>query len=673
MPHTRPFVSAPALRQARLQLLEGGAPPAGAVHERLVHSWQRSIEAGLQPSGGHHQARHFAGIELAQARERNRELIDHSQPVMEYLFEQVRYSHSIVVLADRHGVLMQTLGDSGFVSKAERVALTSGASWHEQDRGTNAIGTALAEAREVEIHGAEHYLEHNDILTCAAAPIVSAHGELLGAIDISGERRSHHAHTLGLVNTAARMIENRLFTCACPAPIQLHLHPRPHGIDTVAEGLLALSPDGWIVGANRQGLALLGLTHANLHATPLEQVLDISMNALLAHARQRTPTAATALAPLLLHDRQGRPLHALVRTQQPWTQAVHRHAAPAPKPAPSLPPPLPAATVPDALAQLDTGDAAWRSASDKARRVANKGIALLVQGESGVGKELFARAVHDSSQRRGQPFVAINCAAIPEQLIEAELFGYTAGAFSGASKQGSLGRLREADGGTLFLDEIGDMPLALQTRLLRVLQERQVTPLGSGQPVAVDFALICATHQPLREAAEAGRFRSDLYYRLNGLTLHLPPLRARSDFAALTAHILRALGAAPHLAPSAALLARLAAYHWPGNLRQYTNALRTALALHSPEEPCLDWQHLPDDLHADLQTTTARCSAGAQAAAALTPARTGQKLADMSRAAMEQALQDTQGNWSAAARQLGISRQTLYRKMASPANKAAAA
>ena len=664
MPRTHPPVSALALRHARLQLLDGRAPPAGAVHERLVHSWQRSMQAGLQPSSTSAHARHFAGIELAQTRERNRDLIDHSQPVMEYLFEQVRHSHSMVVLADRHGVLMHTLGDSGFVNKAERVALTTGASWHEQDRGTNAIGTALAEAREVEIHGAEHYLEHNDILTCAAAPIVSAQGELLGAIDISGDRHSHHAHTLGLVNTAARMIENRLFTCACPAPIRLHLHPRPHGIDTVAEGLLALSPDGWIVGANCQGLALLGLTHADLRATPLEQVLDISMDALLAHARQRTPTPSAAPAPLVLRDRHGRTLHALARTQQPWTQTGQRHAAAAAAASmPSLPlPAMAAAPVPDALTQLDTGDAAWRSASDKARRVANKGIALLIQGESGVGKELFARAVHDSSQRRSQPFIAINCAAIPEHLIEAELFGYTAGAFSGASKQGSLGRLREADGGTLFLDEIGDMPLALQTRLLRVLQERQVTPLGSGQPVAVDFALICATHQPLREAAEAGRFRSDLYYRLNGLTLHLPPLRARSDFAALTAQILRTLGAAPHLAPSAALLARLAAYHWPGNLRQYANALRTALALHTPEDPCLDWQHLPDDLQADLHAT-AQAAVPAPLAAAPS-VQTGQKLADMSRAAMEQALQDTQGNWSAAARQLGISRQTLYRKMA---------
>ena len=646
MPQPHPPVSAPALRHARLQLLDGHPPPAGSVRERLVHSWQRSMAAGLQPSDTLHPARHFAGIELAQARARNRELIDHSQPVMEYLFEQVRHSHSIVVLADRHGVLMHTLGDTGFVGKAERVALTTGASWHEQDRGTNAIGTALAEAREVEIHGAEHYLEHNDILTCAAAPIVSAQGELLGVIDISGDRRSHHAHTLGLVNTAARMIENRLFTRACPAPIQLHLHPRPHGIDTVAEGLIALSPDGWIVGANRQGLALLGLTHTDLHATPIDRVLDVPLDTLLAQACQRDPV------PLALHSRNGRTLHALVRTAQPWAATEHIPAVPA-STATAL-----TAVPPDALAQLDTGDTAWRSASDKARRVADKGIALLIQGESGVGKELFARAIHDSSQRRSQPFMAINCAAIPEHLIEAELFGYTAGAFSGASKQGSPGRLRDADGGTLFLDEIGDMPLALQTRLLRVLQERTVTPLGSSRAVPVDFALICATHQPLREAAEAGRFRSDLYYRLNGLTLQLPPLRARSDFAALTTQILRQLGAAPDLAPSAALLARLAAYHWPGNLRQYTNALRTALALHNPDEPCLDWQHLPDDLQADLQKPALNSS--------VTPPPTlaGKKLSDLSRAAMEQALQDTQGNWSAAARQLGISRQTLYRKMA---------
>ena len=635
-------VSAPALRQARLHLLEGRPVPAIAVHERLMRSWQRSLAAGLQPAHHQRDARHVSAPELRHMQACSRDLLNHSQPVMEYLFEQVRHSQSMVVLSDRHGVLMRTLGDAAFVNKAERVALTAGACWHEQDRGTNAIGTALAEGGEVEIHGAEHYLECNGILTCAAAPIMSASGTLLGILDISGDRRSHHPHTLSLVNTAARMIENRLFTAACPAPIRLHLHTHPHGIGTVGEGIVALSEDGWIIGANRQGLALLGLTPADIHTTPLSRVLDIRLGPLLARAGARPATT-----PLVVHGRDGRAFHA----------HVHAEGRPLPHPRKTPTPEAPS-TEPDALDQLDTGDTLWRAAAAKARRVAGKSIPLLLCGESGVGKELFAQAVHDSSPRRHRPLVAINCAAIPEHLVEAELFGYSPGAFTGARKEGSPGRIREADGGTLFLDEIGDMPQVMQTRLLRVLQERQVLPLGGGPAVKVDFALICATHQPLREAAEDGHFRSDLYYRINGLTLTLPPLRERSDFAALTTRLLHNLGAAPEVQLAPDVQARLATYRWPGNLRQYASALRTALALLEPGVQRIGWEHLPDDLveavHATANPPPARPD---------THAPSDRKLADISRAAIQQAVQQTQGNLSAAARQLGISRQTLYRKL----------
>jgi sigma-54 dependent transcriptional regulator, acetoin dehydrogenase operon transcriptional activator AcoR len=262
--------------------------------------------------------------------------------------------------------------------------------------------------------------------------------------------------------------------------------------------------------------------------------------------------------------------------------------------------------------------------------------------------------VHDASPQKSGPFVAINCAALPENLIEAELFGYSPGAFTGARKEGSLGRLREAEGGTLFLDEIGDMPLAMQTRLLRVLQERQVTPLGSGQSFKVDFALICATHCNLREASEQGKFRSDLYYRLNGLTLNLPALRERSDFTALTEKLLLDLtdDAILHLAPE--LLARLATYAWPGNLRQLASVLRTAVAMLDVGENRIDWRHLPDDLIDELQQLPATAAAAAPHAG---------KLAEISRSAIQRALEDAHGNLSAAARQLGISRQTLYRKL----------
>jgi hypothetical protein len=257
-----------ALQQARRHLLEHGHCPTGLVDERLARSWGRSMAAGLAPTG-----RAMADLpspgDLRQAMAGNHSLLSHSRPIMEYLFDQVRHSHSVVVLADRAGMLMHTLGSPGFIDKAERVALTCGASWHEAHRGTNAIGTALAEGNAVEVHGGEHFLERNSFLTCAASPILSATGELLGILDISGDHRNGHAHTLGLVSTAARMIENRLLVATCKRNIRLHLHREPEGIGSVAEGIVAVSADGWIVGANRVGLTQLGLHAGDVGATPL--------------------------------------------------------------------------------------------------------------------------------------------------------------------------------------------------------------------------------------------------------------------------------------------------------------------------------------------------------------------------------------------------------------------
>lgn len=637
----RTTLPAPVLRQARLHLMEHGSCPDGAVDERLARSWRRSLAAGLQPTGRLGNADHSSGGQLRQTLAGNHDLLAHSRPVMEYLFEQVRDSQSVVVLADKRGTLMHTLGDAQFLGRAERVALSCGASWHEEQRGTNAIGTALAEASGVEIHGAEHFLERNGFLTCAAAPILSARGELMGVLDISGDQRSGHPHTLGLVNTAARMIENRLLLASCRQHLCLHLHAHPEGIGTVAEGIVALSHDGWIVGANRQGLALLRLAAPDLGATSIEGLMDVRLDELLAR-RQRRPGQPTQVR---LSD--GTPLFVAVQLQPD---------APAPAAARAGPPASPAPD--DALARLDTGDLRWRSAADKARRVAGKPIALLIQGESGVGKELFARATHDIGPRRGAPFVSINCAALPEHLIEAELFGYAPGAFTGARREGSLGRLREAQGGTLFLDEIGDMPLAAQTRLLRVLQERQVTPLGGGRTVEVDFALVCATHRLLREEAEQGRFRSDLYYRLNGLTVVLPALRERTDFRVLTERLLASLNplAEVELAPD--VLARLSRYAWPGNLRQYASLLRTASAMLDPGETLIDWQHLPDDM-TEVLGAVPPPPGRALAEAEIAP----RNLDALSRAAVQRALLDSRGNISQAARSLGISRQTLYRKI----------
>jgi transcriptional regulator with PAS, ATPase and Fis domain len=310
----------------------------------------------------------------------------------------------------------------------------------------------------------------------------------------------------------------------------------------------------------------------------------------------------------------------------------------------------------DALAILDTGDVNWHTATDKARHISGKPISLLVQGEKGVGKSIFAQAAHDSSPRRDGPYVKLNCSTVPENRIEAELFGYAPGAFIGAKSEGSIGKLREADGGTLFLDEIGELPLSMQTRLLHALQERKVTPPGGGQAVDVDFALICATSRKLRDEADKGIFNSDLYYRINGLTINLPALRERNDFQAITEQLLAELnpGRDLYLAPD--LLAQLSRHSWPGNVQQYLSVLRTASAMLNPDEDQINWKHLPDDLVEELTAIPT------QPAVPITHAAP-QNLEELSRSAIKQALESCHGNISEAARRLGISRQTLYRKL----------
>jgi transcriptional regulator of acetoin/glycerol metabolism len=625
--------------RARQHLLKFGTLPDSGLDGRVARSWSRSLAAGLLPTGLLHCDDFSTGLEFRQTLMRNHELLAHSRPVMEYLFEQVRHNQNVVVLADRCGTLMHTLGDAIFLDKAQRVALSCGASWHEQHRGTNAIGTALAEGHGVEIHGAEHFLERNSFLTCAAAPILSADGNLLGILDISGDQNNGHPHTLGLVKTAASMIENRLMAASCRRSIRFHMHTQPEGIGTVAEGVLAVSEDGWIVGANRTAMKLLQLTPSSISAAQFHNYVDVRLSDLLSRCRRRPEQ------PIRIQLRNGSSLFAVLHPPESGlTPAMIRSAPNADHQAV------------DALSRLDTGDARWRNACDKARRVLDKPIPVLIQGESGVGKEYFARAMHDSSARRRGPFVAINCAAIPESLIEAELFGYAPGAFTGAKKDGRLGRLREANGGTLFLDEIGDMPLHMQTRLLRVLQERSVTPLGGGPSVDVDFALVCATHCKLREEMDSGRFRSDLYYRINGLTVQLPPLRERSDFQALTQKLLADLNPAREVQLGAEVQQRMMHHSWPGNLRQLASVLRTSSAMLGPDEELIEWKHLPDDIAEDLALATTPVAKDTRAPAT-------QNLKALAMSAIHQALESSKGNVSQAARILGISRQTLYRKM----------
>ncbi|MES2714427.1 MAG: sigma-54-dependent Fis family transcriptional regulator [Pseudomonadota bacterium] len=660
-PHARPCIAAD-LRAARrcLAAQAGGAADTLApqltplLGDLLARSWQRSAQAGLAPQGRRPGAPHASAAQLARALQRQYELLSHAQPVLDYMAQQVAGTPSLLILADAQGMLLRTLGDGEVAGRAERVALRPGAHWAEAWRGTNAIGTALAEEAPVVVHGGQHYLERNGFLTCAAAPIIDPAGKLMGAFDISGEQRAHHpsslGHTLGLARAAAGMVEHRLFHTWHAASLRLHVHPQAEGLGSLGEGLLAWSADagGLLIGANAAGLAALGLGRAAIGRVRLADCLQTGLDALLDWALQASRSASSP--PRVLARSDGTPLWA--RVQGGSLVGSMRAAAAVVHGVPTALPPERS----DALAALDTGDPAMAAAVQRARRVVDKPIALLLQGESGVGKEVFARATHASGPRHAGPFVAVNCAALPETLIEAELFGYQGGAFTGARREGAPGRIREAHGGTLFLDEIGDMPLAMQARLLRVLQERTVVPLGGGKPVPVDFALMCATHRTLRSELDAGRFRADLYYRLNGLTLHLPALRERGDLMGLVAQMLADIAPDRPLVLDAPLAQALAAYRWPGNLRQLHNALRTAAALLGDGELQIGWAQLPDDLAADLQAARARRPpeqlADEEADLRLQQAHTVARVVEV-----------CQGNLSEAARRLGISRNTLYRKL----------
>jgi transcriptional regulator of acetoin/glycerol metabolism len=459
--------------------------------------------------------------------------------------------------------------------------------------------------------------------------VAAPNGRLLGVLDISGDYRGRHPHTFGLVQAAAQMIENRLFDTYHGDGLRLRFHPLVEGIGTIAEGSLAISEDGWIVGANRAGLQLLRLSRADLGVTPLARLFDAQLTNLLDWAR-RSPSQ-----PMPVGGRDGQTFFVRV-------EAGRRPVAV----------PAPAARPGDALSAIDTGDLRLAAAIERARKILGKPIPLLLQGESGVGKEVFARAVHDSGPRQSAPFIAVNCAALPENLIESELFGYVPGAFTGARREGCPGRIREAQGGTLFLDEIGDMPIALQARLLRVLQEKQVTPLGSGKAIPVDFALICASHRNLKADAEVGRFRTDLYYRINGLSLTLPALRQRNDFMHLATRMIDAFSGRQDVAMEASLCEALAGYAWPGNLRQLANVLRTAVAMLDADETTIAWRHLPEDLSEELRSPVLPVADELPA-----------DLRSLSDVAMRRAIDGAAGNMSQAARRLGVSRSTLYRRL----------
>ncbi|MFR0713814.1 sigma-54-dependent Fis family transcriptional regulator [Enterobacterales bacterium BD_CKDN230030183-1A_HGKHYDSX7] len=614
-------------RQARLRLASEGELPLGVLRDEIDASWRRSLGHGLDCLQGEQLGTTLAQRhDLRQLLEQNRLLVDAVTPELDYLVAR-QGKAGIVILGDAQANLLAIEGQTQVLDREGLRDLHPGSCWSESLRGTNAIGTAVVEGRPTLIDCGEHYLDRLSPFSCTSVPLRDPSGQVIGVLDITREGAlAQPQDSLSMLMLAAGNIESRMFGLCYPEHLVLAFHSRPQYLNSAWHGLLALTLDGEVLAGNDNACQLLQIARQDLLGRRSSDLLGERSPAFIARLWQGgTSSVHTARGEFFFRALQ------LPRHSQIPGAAVA-------KPAPSAKSP--------ALDALAGGDARLARSLRMARQGLGNGLPVLLLGETGTGKEVVARALHQASQRADKAFVAVNCAAIPEGLIESELFGYRDGAFTGSRRGGMVGRLMQAHGGTLFLDEIGDMPLALQARLLRVLQERRVAPLGAGEEQDIDVALICATHRDLKRLVNEQHFREDLYYRVNGVSLRLPALREREDLVAIVQGVLERFGAGS-VTLDPALAALLEGFDWPGNIRQLEMVVRTALAMREEDEPVLTLDHLTDCLLDEL--TCGSSPSGS--------------LKDNELEMIRSALARHQGNVTAAAEALGISRATLYRKL----------
>jgi len=638
-----------------LHVVQNGLQPAG-IEPHVTRSWYRCLrEYRIEPSAPRQNAV-LNSQSLKELQQRMGELLPVARAEMESLYEQIAGSGFAVILSDTQGVVLTTITDPSLQREFRQAGLSLGALWDERHEGTNGIGTCLAEGCPVTVHREEHFRGYNLSLSCSGAPILDPHGSIIAVLDAStansSDSRLIQRHTMALVNMSAHLISRWNFLNEFSQSWILRFHSRPEFVGLLHEALVAIDGAGHILAVNESALLQLGCSARNaLVGEPIERFFQFDF-ATLERRAQFEPSTIWPVRDLA----HGRRFFAIARA--PLRPAARTLELAAPDPVESS-----ARGAQQKAAQHHVGeDPQMRKNLTFGRQLFAKQVPILLQGATGTGKEAFAKALHHSGLWFDKPFVTVNCAAIPESLIESELFGYTRGAFTGAVKEGRVGKILQSNGGTLFLDEIGDMPLMLQTRLLRVIEEREVVPLGSDQAIPVTLHVISATHRDIRQMIEDGEFREDLYYRLNGITLHLPLLRDRGDKADLIRTLLREENTdqeSIEIAEDAFL--KLLDYSWPGNIRQLRNALRTASAL--CRDGIIRLSNLPQEiLHTEMRMIAPPGAEGG-AETATAPNLPSAALRDAECAALLRELERMHWNISRTAQALGISRNTLYRKI----------
>lgn len=624
------------------------------MNERIAKSRTRSMSYGIEEHLVFSR-KIVDGAGLSDRILKNRDLIVAAEPFMNQLYGFVRGSEFFAILTDAEGCILSIIGDDEILKAADELKMIPGAFMDEAHIGTNAMGVALVEQVPIQVSGREHSISAYYRWTCSAAVIRGENGGIIGTLDLTGYIDNVHPHTLGMVVAAVNAIENTMKLTAKTHVIRENAQFIESLLDSIQASIISCDISGGIKTVNKQALQLFKTSEKQFKLKPVtryldrfEEIVEACRNSL---EFQNEEIAVFGLSNMAYVSVSAYPI-AGVDDQLEAVILVLRDVKKMHKMANEIMGRRAIYT----FDQIIGKSRQIKEVIEFGEEVSDSKSTVLLTGESGTGKEIFAHAIHNNSNRRNKNFIVLNCASIPRSLIESELFGYEEGSFTGAKRGGNPGKFEIADGGTIFLDEIGEMPLDMQTRLLRVIQEGMVSRVGSNSQFPVDIRIIAATNKDLYEEVNKGNFRLDLYYRLKVLPIHLPPLRSRrEDIPLLVEHFNQKVSGSINKNPMEIpehYMAKLASYDWPGNVRELENIIE--LMLNTRRMPELGKVKAREN---DVEVITHETSEASNAYSGV------KKLEDLEAMHIKRILEETAFNVSSAAKFLGIGRNTLYRKM----------
>ncbi|KXS47540.1 Transcriptional regulator of acetoin/glycerol metabolism [Halanaerobium congolense] len=621
------------------------------VRDMIIKSWQRCKEYNVDPYMGKGDL--VPDNKLHRIKKQNKQLIETAEPFMKELAELVKDSHIVVVLTNAKGLILETLGDEKIMNNANQLKFIPGSYWSEEKVGTNAIGSAIEIDKPLQVNGCEHYCKQHHTWTCSAAPIHNPEGELIGILDMSGPFKRAHPHTLGMVVAAAKSVENQISLIEKNKELRIANKFSSAVFNSMSEGIISIDKFGKVIWINKAASKMFEIDRESAKEKDIKDVIgeqptvekmlsnhqpfndeDISVY------RNKERLYLNASARILLNKTGIADGYIIIlRKMKAVKKMVNRMAG--------------------SEARFCFGDIIGenrylKKVKDLGRRISKSDATVLIEGESGTGKEMMAQAIHNESLRRERVFLSINCAAIPQNLLESELFGYEGGSFTGARKKGRPGKFELASGGTLLLDEIGEMPLNMQASLLRVLQEKEINRIGGLEPIPIDVRILASTNKDLEEEVRKGNFRKDLFFRLNTVKIKMPVLSKRlDDIEKLVEHFIFILNQKSNQnihAVENEVIDLLKEYDWPGNVRELQNVIERAVLL--SEDGCIRVKHLPEEFKNNVEKEVNKIDSNSLPLL---------KLKDMEKIMLEHSIQETK-TITEAAKILGVSRSTFYRK-----------